>query len=124
MTKYKEIFKLKELLENTSIPFDFIEGWGYNAEETAELKKICPDLIDRYQICYPVFAEPYRKISVIEGFGTYGSEEDKLEVMGLLTPEESERDVVVGWLTAEEVFNRIKDDWEMKNNTQGGISNE
>ena len=40
--------------------------------------------------------------------GTYGSEEDKLEIMGLLTEIEEEEDSVRGWLTAEEVFKRIK----------------
>jgi hypothetical protein len=32
-----------------------------------------------------------------------------IEIMGLLTPEEQEYDSVVGYLTAEEVFRRIKE---------------
>lgn len=39
--------------------------------------------------------------------GSYGRTDDKLELMGLLTKEESECDEVEGWLTAEDVFNRI-----------------
>ena len=50
-----------------------------------------------------------RLISAIEGYGTYGYKADLIEIMGLLTPEEEEHDSVVGWLTAEEVFRRIKE---------------
>ena len=63
-----------------------------------------------------------RMISAIEGYGTYGyggwdhgslgsTEKDGelIEIMGLLTPEEQEWDSVVGYLTAEEVFRRIKE---------------
>lgn len=32
--------------------------------------------------------------------------------MGLLTPEEAEQDSVCGWLTADNVFERIKKHWE------------
>ena len=45
--------------------------------------------------------------SVIYGHGTYGFESGKLEIMGLLTPEEEKYDSVVGYLTAKEVFDRI-----------------
>lgn len=61
-----------------------------------------------------------RMISAIEGYGSYGfggwdhgtlgSDEkdgDLIEIMGLLSPEESEHDSVVGYLTAENVFQRI-----------------
>lgn len=47
-------------------------------------------------------------ISAIEGYGTYGVTADRIEIMGLLTPEERESDSVCGWLTAEDVFYRIK----------------
>lgn len=107
--KYKAIFKLKRMLEKEGIPFEFIEGFGYDKR----LKSTFPDLLDRYQICYPNRGSD-QKISVIEGFGTYGGEQDKLEIMGLLTPWEKyhQGDSVIGWLTAENVFKRIKKDWE------------
>lgn len=54
--------------------------------------------------------------SAIEHNGSYGRENDKIEIMGLLTEEESECDSVVGWLTAEEVFNRIKKHYEENSN--------
>ena len=45
---------------------------------------------------------------VIEFPGSYGYEQDKLELMGLLTPEEEKADSVVGFLTARNVFERIR----------------
>ena len=105
--KYKEIFKLKEMLEKENIPFDWTEGWGYSKEKLEEIKTIAPDLWEHYQLCYPSFDVDTRVVSVIQGFGTYGAEDDLLEIMGLLEPEEGDG-CVAGFLTAEEVFNRIK----------------
>ena len=115
--KYKEIFKLKKMLEDAEIPFSWIENWDYDEEKLKNFKKIAPDLIEHYQICYPVFDPDHRWISVIEGFGTYGAEQDKLEIMGGFTPWEMyEQDLnegsVMGYLTANNVFNRIKKNWE------------
>lgn len=125
MTKYKEIHKLKKMLEDARIPFDWIEGWGYGETKLIKLKALTPLLGDRYQICYPKGSfekETERWISVIEGFGTYGSEYDCLEIMGGLTPmeryEQLEKSVddihttIQGGLTAQNVFNRIKQKWE------------
>lgn len=50
--------------------------------------------------------------SVIYGWGSYGYDEGLIEIMGLLTPEEEECDDVRGYLTADDVFNRIKKHWE------------
>ncbi|MDD6970680.1 MAG: hypothetical protein SPH83_02380 [Treponema sp.] len=50
--------------------------------------------------------------SAIWGMGSYGYKDGLIEIMGLLTEEERERDDVVGYLTPEEVFWRIKRDWE------------
>ena len=74
MSKYKEIFKLKRMLEKANIPFEFIECFGYDK---------------RLLSAYP-------------------------DIMGLLTPWERYHhgDSVIGWLTAENVFKRIKKDWE------------
>ena len=110
--KYNEIFKLKKMLEKAHIPFEWQENWGYDEGTLTEMRRITPDLVERYQICYPCFGEG-RKLSAIQGFGTYGAEHDLIEIMGLLTPEEEESgDEVVGHLTAENVFERIKKDYE------------
>lgn len=50
--------------------------------------------------------------SVIEHKGSYGHEDDLLEIMGLLTDGESKHDDVVGFLSANNVFERIKKDYE------------
>lgn len=110
--KYKEIFKLKKMLEDANIPFEFIEGFGFADDKY--LKVICPDLLDHYQLCYPKKGED-QYISVIEGFGTYGEERDRLEILGGFTPmEELEngRTTPIGGLTAKNVFKRIKDHYE------------
>lgn len=96
--KYKEIFKLKKMLENAKIPFDFYE-------RDTEISAIIPEW-EHWHINYP--SKKGCIISVIEGTGTYGAEDDKLEIMGGLTEEEAKHDTVEGWLTAENVFNRIK----------------
>lgn len=94
--RYKEIFKLKEMLEKAGIPHKFI-NW-----KTEWFRH------EKWQITYPN-VEPQNCIcSCIEGFGTYGEEQDLLEIRGLLTEEEFENDSVLGHLTAEEVFERIE----------------
>ena len=113
--KYKEIFKLKKMLEDAGIPFSWNEGWGYDEDKLKELKKVAPDLVEHYQICYPVFDSEHRWISVIEGFGTFGAEKDRLEIMGGFTPWEKYEygdEPVIGGLTARNVYQRIKNHWE------------
>lgn len=102
---YKEIFKLKKMLEDAKIPFDFFEM-------DPQARLIIPEW-EHWHINYP--SKKNCIISIIEGVGTYGEEDDKLEIMGGLTEEEAKHDAVVGWLTAENVFNRIKKLEEAKN---------
>lgn len=96
--KIEEIHKLHRMLNEARIEHEFIDrGTGVMDVDT-EVKF-------GYQICV---RDEYGRvvISVIEGFGTYGVEDDLLEIMGLLTEEEKDESVV-GWLTAENVFERI-----------------
>lgn len=95
MEKYTEILKLKDMLEKAGIPFKF------------------EDSFDGYHICYPKAGEE-RVCSVIEHCGSYGHDKDLLEIMGLLTEEEAAEDDVAGWLTAENVFSRIKADFDKR----------
>ena len=113
--KYKEIFKLKKMLEDAGIPFSWKEGWGYDKEKLKELQKVAPGFMEHYQICYPVSDSEHRWISVIEGFGTFGAEQDRLEIMGGFTPWERYEygnEPVIGELTAHNVYQRIKNHWE------------
>lgn len=89
--EYTEILRLRELLQTAEIPHEFRKS------------------LDGWQICYPDSGLDTRKCSIIESYGSYGNEENLLEIMGLLTKEEESEDSVVGYLTAEEVFVRIFD---------------
>ena len=64
---------------------------------------------ERNQIWYP--SKKNNVCDVICHRYSYGYERGLLEIMGLLTEEESEVDSVVGWLTAEDVFERIWRHW-------------
>lgn len=89
--KYKEILKLNAMLTEANIPHmlrKFMDGW---------------------QVGYPVTPDfPGYVMDAIEHKGSYGNGRDLLEIRGLLTPEEEMVDSVLGELTAEEVFERIK----------------
>lgn len=111
MIKCKEIFKLKRMLEKSGIPFDWIPNWGYSTDDVEDIRKVSPDLVEHYQICYPSQSKD-QWISVIGGFGVYGEKEDRLEIMGGLTPWEKfnddEGDEIIGHLTAHNVYKRIE----------------
>ncbi len=97
--EFKEIFKLKSMLDTANIEYEFYDR--------SILSKDIQQL--QYQIIiYKDKNKKHRLISVIQGKYTYGGDEDLLEIMGCLTEEELKHDTVVGWLTAEEVFDRIK----------------
>lgn len=92
--KYKEILRLKCMLEKAKIPFEFSELFG------------------GYHIVYP--NNQFTECSVIEHDCSYGREKDLLEIRGLMTNKEinRERDNVLGYLSAKEVFKRIKNNWK------------
>ena len=114
----KEIFRLKRMLEKAEIPFKFIKNFGYDETLLSEY----PDILEHYQICYPQEGEGM-KISVIEGLGTHGREQDKLEILGGFTPWEQFKhgDSPIGFLTAKNVFKRIKKDWDETTDREGWI---
>lgn len=87
--KYTEIHKLARMLFEAKIPYTFKR------------------LMDGWQICYPSSGDGI-VMDAIEHQYSYGNEEDKLEIMGLLTEEESQYDSVLGHLTAQDVFERIR----------------
>ena len=123
MSKYKEIFKLKEMLEKAEIPYIFFDRFEENRKlmkNNEYLNEYLKDkgyyhillfddfreVMERYNT-YKVFDNEKIIISIVQGYGTYGEEDDLLEIMGLLTEEEEKIDDVTGYLTAEDVFNRI-----------------
>ena len=86
------IIELRDRLDEAGIPYENVDGCGMSRVH--------------YPHRYPFVC------SAIWGEGSYGYENGLIEIMGLLTPEEEEYDSVVGNLTVDEVFNRIKNDWE------------
>ena len=95
----KEIFKLKTMLDKENIPYEF---YNYCFKNDYDNK-----FIENWQIVVPSIVNTV--ISIVEGVGTFGYKEDKLEIQGLLTDYEKEFDCVVGSLSADEVFQRIKE---------------
>ena len=106
-----EIHKLHDMLTEAGIEHEFRDRTpDFNHER---FKKLGINWGWQVIVYYP---DGERMISAIEGYGTYGyggwlddSNDDLIEIMGLLTPEEQEYDSVVGYLTAEDVFQRIKE---------------
>lgn len=95
MQKFTEIFKLKILLDEAGVPYEFIDRSAMFCGITA------------YQICYPCYDHKKQVCSAVQNPISYGKEADLIEIMGLLTPEEKEIDMVKGYLTAEDVARRI-----------------
>lgn len=90
-----EIIKLKNMLEEAKIPFDFDDhmlGGGIPAYQI-----IIRNVNTGEQMCDAIFH-----------FGSYGHSCGLLEIMGGLTATEETESNVLGWLTAEEVFKRFK----------------
>lgn len=96
MKKYSEIFKLASMLLADNIPFKFI------------------NIYDGYQIL--LYNDNGSTLAdAVQHMGSYGHENDLIEIMGGLTPTEEEESSVCGWLTADEVYARFKYCYE--NNT-------
>jgi len=102
-SRYTEIYILKEMLEKAEIPHEFFS------------RSFCG--FESYQIVYP--NDENRKISVIQGKGTYGAGHNLLEIMGLLTEEELKQNPgVAGGLSAKNIFDRITADYELNNKVE------
>jgi len=90
-----ELERLKALLDDNNIEYKFIFERASNPKYNRRLVK----LYDNYGS---------EVLSAICHYGSYGYEQGKIEIMGLLTKEEAKHDSVVGWLDAKNVFERIK----------------
>lgn len=90
---FYQLFKLACLLDEAEIPYEIHHSFK------------------GFQLRYPSDSKDHFRCSVILHAGSYGREDGLLEIMGLLTDEELKHDPVLGYLNAEEVFNRIKADY-------------
>lgn len=106
--KYREINRLHDMLVDANIDhifafdignvgFQLIYGDYYNDDGT-------------------------NSCSVVEHSFSYGNEEDRLEICGLLTKAESIIDSVAGHLTAEDVFQRIKSHYDRTHDFETAVS--
>ena len=86
--RFQEILKLDKMLKNANIPH------------------VLDRNLDGWILYYPNVKECI--MDAIEFSGSYGNYSDSLEIMGLLTPDETMIDEVLGDLTAEDVFERIR----------------
>ena len=91
----KEIKRLVEMLEIANIPFELTDDVMGNSDN---------------QIWYPNYEENICDVICHEF--SYGGKDGLLEIMGL---SENECDDVEGWLTAEEVFEKIYTDYYKEN---------
>ena len=108
--EYTEILKLKEMLEEAGIPFEFTDDL-FNVK--AKIDAGTPNVKAFYYHQYPAYQIRIGALAdAIEHCYSIGCLADKLEIMGGLTDEEMEYDSVLGYLTAEEVFKRFKYCWE------------
>ena len=89
---YTEIRKLHALLTEAGIPHTFFVHLGGYALKYPDYEN---------QVCSAILNGP-----------SLGAFDGLIEISGLLTPEEEEHDSVCGYLTGDDVFNRIKKHWE------------
>jgi hypothetical protein len=89
----REPLRLASMCLAHDIPFEIAEYWN--------------GLI----IGYPSLQTDERVSDAVCHDGSYGRQDGLLELMGLLTEEELEEDGVLGWLTAEQVFERWHKHW-------------
>lgn len=108
--EYKEILKLKEMLEKANIPFKFTDDLFNTKSIHIELRQQIQDSIKDQYPAYSIQIIKNGKVlcDAVEHTLSYGNKEDLLEIMGGLTEEEQENDSVLGYLTAKEVFKRFK----------------
>ena len=98
LIKYREIFKLMNLLDKNKIKYEFYDRC--QADVYGKGKHFI-----HFQIIINQKNKKERAFSIIEGFGTYGEEEDKLEIMNYF---DNSMDNVLGYLSAKEVLSIIK----------------
>lgn len=96
-----ELEKLKAMLDQANIP--------YETNDDVIIKN------PKYKICRVVYPSLQNTVcSAIQGYGTYGWQANLIEIQGLAQYEESNE--ILGWLSAEDVFDRIQNHWKSKGN--------
>lgn len=101
MINLTELNKLEKYLKDNGIKYERIDD--------SRIHCINGQMIDFgfYQICVPT-ADDSREWDAVCCRGSYGYEKGLLEIMGSIVDREVDGDYVVGWLTADDVIERIE----------------
>ena len=91
-----ELDKLQKYLDEHNIPYERIDDDSH--------------VVNRHQICVPTADLKKKEWDAICHYGSYGYGQGLLEIYGSIANEEIDSDSVVGWLTAEDVIERIKNE--------------
>lgn len=84
-----------------------LNRYRYRRIEETNISEIMGEDIGRKQII--VYKNGRRSWDAICHYGSYGFEEGLLEIMGDIVDVEKDGDGVVGWLTAQDVINRLEE---------------
>lgn len=126
--EYKEIFRLKKMLEEANIPFEFSDDLFHVKDKVSRGGSdyiMFNSLYPAYEIkIYKNGAKEERICDVIQHCGSRGNQKDLLEIMGGLTKVEQECYGVIRYLTAEEVFKRFKQCYENSCSTYKNLEEE
>lgn len=96
----RELDKLAKYLREIEMPF-----MQYECNKTFDERDFIFTL-DRHQICVPNQDTPIW--DVICQYGSIGYEKGLLEAYGVIVDEEIDGDIVIGYLTADDVIKRLK----------------
>lgn len=96
--KMSEMDKLEKYL--------ILKGYRYKRFEETNVSEIMGEDIGRKQIV--VYKDGKRSWDAICNYGSYGYAEGLLEIMGDIVDIGKDGDSVVGWLTAQDVINRLE----------------
>lgn len=84
-----------------------LNRYRYRRIEETNMSEIMGVDIGRKQIV--VYKNGKRSWDAICHYGSYGYKEGLLEIMGSIVDVEKDGDEVVGWLTAQDVINRLEE---------------
>ena len=107
--KYNEIHRLHNMLTEAGIEHEWFDRNGHFDPGGIAAKHFRAMRLEPIDWGWQIVVyrpDGERLVSAIEGYGTYGERDDRIEIMGLTREDE---DTVAGWLTAEDVFARIQE---------------
>ena len=110
MRNLTELNKLEQWLVANNIHYERIDKEDIPIDEA---HPYCLAQFEHHQICVPEYDCERREWDAICNRGSYGAEEGLLEIMGTIVRDDA-GDSVEGWLTAEDVIERVKEKYFKK----------